>query len=73
MKAAGLKAIGTVIESSAVLIKSRNSPHEKLVSLIAARIKGVIGTAHALPSPTTGDLAQLTCDPSCSKIRSLSV
>ena len=43
MKAAGLKAIDTVIESTAVLIKSRSSTNEKLVSLITARIRGVIG------------------------------
>ncbi|KKY26429.1 putative atp phosphoribosyltransferase [Phaeomoniella chlamydospora] len=42
MKAAGLKAIDTVIESTAVLIKSKNTSNEKLVNLIAARINGVI-------------------------------
>ncbi|KAJ5127316.1 hypothetical protein N7448_008095 [Penicillium atrosanguineum] len=41
MKAAGLKAIDTVVESTAVLVKSRNSKSE-LLDLIAARIRGVI-------------------------------
>ena len=42
MKAAGLKAIATVLESTAVLIKSKQSSNAKLVELIAARIRGVI-------------------------------
>jgi ATP phosphoribosyltransferase len=42
MRAAGLKAIDTVVESSAVLIKSRRVSNEKLVNVIAARIRGVI-------------------------------
>lgn len=42
MRAAGLKAIDTVVESSAVLIKSRTTSNEKLVAMIAARIRGVI-------------------------------
>lgn len=42
MRAAGLKAIDTVVESTAVLIKSRKGSNEKLVNLIAARIRGVI-------------------------------
>jgi ATP phosphoribosyltransferase len=42
MKAAGLKAIATVVESTAVLIKSKKSSNIKLVELIAARIRGVI-------------------------------
>jgi ATP phosphoribosyltransferase len=42
MKAAGLKAVDTVVESTAVLIKSKNPSNPKLVELIAARIRGVI-------------------------------
>lgn len=42
MRAAGLKAIDTVVESTAVLIKSRSVSNEKLVNLIEARIRGVI-------------------------------
>jgi ATP phosphoribosyltransferase len=42
MKAAGLKAIATVVESTAVLIKSRKPSHPNLVDLIAARVRGVI-------------------------------
>jgi ATP phosphoribosyltransferase len=53
MKAAGLKAIDTVVESTAVLVKSRNTNNE-LVDLIASRIHGVISTSsffcHSIPS-----------------------
>ncbi len=42
MKAAGLKAIDTVVESTAVLIKSKHPSNQKLIDLIASRIKGVI-------------------------------
>lgn len=42
MKAAGLKAIDTVVDSTAVLIKSKHPSNQKLVDLIANRISGVI-------------------------------
>ncbi|KAF1982376.1 ATP phosphoribosyltransferas-like protein [Aulographum hederae CBS 113979] len=45
MRAAGLKAISTVISSTAILIKNRHpssAANEALVTLIAARIRGVI-------------------------------
>lgn len=42
MRAAGLKAIATVVESTAVLIRSKHPSDPKLVNLIAARIRGVI-------------------------------
>ncbi|KAL9632284.1 MAG: hypothetical protein Q9164_005417 [Protoblastenia rupestris] len=42
MKAAGLKAIDTVVNSTAVLIKSKRPSRPELVELIANRIKGVI-------------------------------
>ncbi|RYP54198.1 hypothetical protein DL768_000977 [Monosporascus sp. mg162] len=42
MKAAGLKPIDTVIETSAILIKSRKPSNPELVDLIAKRIEGVI-------------------------------
>jgi ATP phosphoribosyltransferase len=42
MRAAGLAAIDTVVESTAVLIKSKTPSNQKLVDLIAARILGVI-------------------------------
>ncbi|KAG6040664.1 hypothetical protein E4U41_007517 [Claviceps citrina] len=42
MRAAGLKAIDTVVESTAVLVKSRSTSNEKMVELIASRIRGVI-------------------------------
>ncbi|KAJ5825995.1 hypothetical protein N7474_003133 [Penicillium riverlandense] len=41
MKAAGLKAIDTVVTSTAVLVKSRDSTNE-LLNLITSRIRGVI-------------------------------
>lgn len=42
MKAAGLKAIDTVVESSAILIKSKAPSNPEMVELIASRIGGVI-------------------------------
>ncbi|KAK0730507.1 hypothetical protein B0H67DRAFT_474093 [Lasiosphaeris hirsuta] len=42
MKAAGLAAIDTVVESSAILIKSKSPSNPAMVDLIAARIGGVI-------------------------------
>ncbi|RMZ92689.1 hypothetical protein DV736_g68, partial [Chaetothyriales sp. CBS 134916] len=42
MRAAGLKAIDTVVESSAVLIKSRHTTNAKLMNLIQIRIRGII-------------------------------
>lgn len=42
MRAAGLKAIDTVVDSQAVLIKSKNPSNSELIDLITARIQGVI-------------------------------
>ncbi|KAJ9142196.1 ATP phosphoribosyltransferase [Pleurostoma richardsiae] len=42
MRAAGLKAVDTVVESSAILIKSKKPTHPDMVELIASRIQGVI-------------------------------
>lgn len=42
MKAAGLKAIDTVVSSTAVLIKSKSPTNPEMVDLIASRILGVI-------------------------------
>jgi ATP phosphoribosyltransferase len=42
MKAAGLKAIDTVVSSSAVLVKSKTPSNPELLELIASRIQGVI-------------------------------
>ncbi|KXH28545.1 ATP phosphoribosyltransferase [Colletotrichum salicis] len=42
MRAAGLKAIDTVVDSQACLIKSRSPSNNELIELIAARIRGVI-------------------------------
>lgn len=44
MRAAGLKAISTVVESTAVLIRSKHPSDPKLIDLITARIRGVIST-----------------------------
>lgn len=43
MKSHGLKAIKTVVESKAVLIKSQRSSNPKLVDKVASRIQGVVG------------------------------
>jgi ATP phosphoribosyltransferase len=48
MKAAGLTAIDTVLESTAILVKSRNNTKSDLVSLIASRIRGVISMFFSL-------------------------
>lgn len=50
MRAAGLKAIDTVVDSKAVLIKSKRPSNQKLVDLIASRINGVISEQHSSPS-----------------------
>jgi len=42
MRAAGLKAISTVVESTAILIRSKNPSDPKLIDLITSRIRGVI-------------------------------
>ena len=42
MRAAGLKAISVVLNSTAVLIRSKNPSDSKLVDRIASRIRGVI-------------------------------
>lgn len=47
MRAAGLKAISTVVDTSAILIKSKHPSDSKLVDLITARIKGVISVSPA--------------------------
>lgn len=43
MRAAGLKAIDTVVESTAILVKNRTTTNP-LVDLITSRIRGVIST-----------------------------
>ena len=50
MKAAGLKAIDTVVESTATLIKSKRPTNQKLVNMIASRISGVISKSRPLVS-----------------------
>jgi len=42
MKAAGLKSIATILETTAVLIKSRHPSNPELISTIESRIRGVI-------------------------------
>jgi ATP phosphoribosyltransferase len=43
MRVAGLKAISTVVESSAILIQSKHPTNTQLVKTIRSRIKGWIG------------------------------
>lgn len=50
MRAAGLEAISTVLETTAVLIKSKQPSDPKLVDLIASRIRGVISKSWLLSS-----------------------
>ncbi len=50
MKAAGLKAIDTVVSSTAILVKSKNPSNPAMVNLIAARITGVISECPKLHS-----------------------
>ncbi len=50
MKAAGLKAIDTVISSTAILVRSKNPSNPSLVDLIASRIQGVISELPHLTS-----------------------
>lgn len=68
MRAAGLKAIATVIDSTAILIKSRNTTNNKLVDLISARIRGVISESASagLERPADSNF-------SCTKIHSLHI
>ena len=53
MKAAGLKAIDTVVSSTAVLIKSKSPTNPAMVDLIASRILGVISMLFPLLVPFT--------------------
>jgi ATP phosphoribosyltransferase len=59
MRAAGLKAISTVVSSSAILIKSKHASDPKLVELITARIKGVI--SKFIPSLRSKDIYLTDC------------
>jgi ATP phosphoribosyltransferase len=63
MKAAGLKAIDTVVSSTAILVKSKNPSNPAMVDLIAARIKGVISKPSfllfLLPFSPTSSHAQI--------------
>jgi ATP phosphoribosyltransferase len=43
MRVAGLKAIDTVVESTAILIQSKHPSNPQLVKTIRSRIKGWIG------------------------------
>ncbi len=43
MRVAGLKAIDTVVESSAILIRSKHPTDAQLIRKILGRIKGWIG------------------------------
>ena len=71
MKAAGLKAIDTVVESTATLIRSKHPSNQKLVDMIASRISGVISKC----CPPFPPLAQAPDSPmsSCPKVHPLPV
>jgi ATP phosphoribosyltransferase len=59
MRAAGLKAIATVVESTAVLISSKHPSDPKLVNLITNRIKGLANASKITPgkrAPTVTSL-----------------
>lgn len=58
MKAAGLKAIDTVVSSTAVLVKSKNPTNPALVDLIASRILGVISKVPFPPRLFKADILQ---------------
>ena len=68
MRAAGLKAISTVVESTAVLIKSKHPSNPKLIDLITSRIRGVISecACHDILR-----LEELMYCASCAKVRSV--
>lgn len=57
MKAAGLKPIATLLETTAVLIKSKKPANPQLIKLIESRIRGVITAkkyllcTYNIPSP----------------------
>jgi ATP phosphoribosyltransferase len=44
MKAAGLIDIDTLVDSTAILIKSKRPSNPAMVELIASRLRGVIST-----------------------------
>lgn len=60
MRAAGLKAIDTVVDSKAVLIKAKRPSNQKLVELIASRISGVISQYHSSLHTLIAELDILT-------------
>ena len=68
MRVAGLKPISTVIDSTAVLIKSKHVSNPSLVDLITARIRGVISRWLSLQPIKLSDLTTR-----CAKIRPLYV
>lgn len=57
MKAAGLKPIATVLETTAILIKSKHPSNPQLIKTIESRIRGVISELHQhshwIPSKNT--------------------
>ena len=63
MRAAGLKAISTVVSSSAILIKSKHPSDPKLVDLITARIKGVISKSILTTPPILFHVYTYTTQP----------
>ncbi len=65
MKAAGLKAIDTVVSSTAILVRSKNPSNPQLVDLIASRIRGVISRSYSI-LPVIYLLTPSSCTKICS-------
>lgn len=65
MRANGLKAIHTVEESKAVLIKSKHASDPRLVDKVASRIRGVIGNARQLCAVSDADQMGYSCPAIC--------
>lgn len=59
MKAAGLKAIDTVVSSTAILVKSKNPSNPALVDLLASRIRGVISRSLVPSHRPSSNISQL--------------
>jgi ATP phosphoribosyltransferase len=70
MRVAGLKPIDTVIESSAVLIQSKNPSDPKLIEKIKGRIKGWAGMMHPFPRCSQANAMKLLKNTSIASITS---
>lgn len=73
MRAAGLRAIDTVVSSTAVLVKSKSPTNPAMVDLIASRIVGVISKLNPLILLFNDLISQLMIFSSCPEISTLPV